>query len=297
MFVILGATGKVGLATIRELRGLGAPVRAVVRDPSRAGELGALGCEIAMADLRDAAALKAAVDGARAVQVICPTRAIGESGRKGDAALEMRAIIDAIVVALASARPAATLAISDYGAELSAGTGITLTFHYLETRLRTIDTSLTLLRSAEHMENWAALVETALKRGALPSLHQPVTKLFPTVSARDVGFVAADLLATPGIQETPRIVHVEGPRRYSAMDVARMLSDIVEREILAREVPRSAWISALVGGGLSASYAELVAEMFDAHNAGLIEAEHGAGEVRQGTTELSDVLASLARRV
>jgi NAD(P)H dehydrogenase (quinone) len=52
MFVILGATGKVGRTTIKQLRSQGAPVRAVVRKSSNANNLSALGCEIAVGSER-----------------------------------------------------------------------------------------------------------------------------------------------------------------------------------------------------------------------------------------------------
>ncbi len=72
MFVVLGATGKVGGATIARLRQAGAPVRAVVRDAAKAVDLVNLGCEIAVADLWDVPALTRALEGASTVQVICP---------------------------------------------------------------------------------------------------------------------------------------------------------------------------------------------------------------------------------
>jgi NAD(P)H dehydrogenase (quinone) len=290
MFVILGGNGKVGRATIAELRRLGAPARAVVRNPSAAVELGELGCEIVAADLGDAAALEMAIGGATAVQVICPL-----SVRVDDASSDMAAIIRAIAHALDRVRPEAVLAISDYGAELSAGTGITLTFHYLEAQLRRIPSSLTLLRSAEHMQNWSRLVSAAARTGILPSLHHPVTKLFPTVSAPDVGVMAAHLL-TSGGDARVRVVHAEGPRRYSARDVAEVLGGLVGREITAVELPRSDWVGALVRGGLGTSYAELVAALHDAHNAGRIDAEDGAGEIRRGPTELREALSRLPIR-
>jgi NAD(P)H dehydrogenase (quinone) len=287
MFVILGGNGKVGRATIAELRRIGGPVRAVVRNPSAAAELGALGCEIVAADLRDAASLERAIGGATAVQVICPM-----SVRSDHASLDMEAIIGAITHALDRVRPEAILAISDYGAELGAGTGITLTFHHLEAQLRRLPSSLTLLRSAEHMQNWSPLVNVAAKTGILPSLHHPVTKLFPTVSAPDVGLTAARLL-TSGGDAGVRVVHAEGPRRYSARDVAATLGDLVGREITAVELPRSDWVRALVGGGLSRSYAELVVALYDAHNAGRIDAEEGVGEIWRGRTELREALSLL----
>jgi NAD(P)H dehydrogenase (quinone) len=111
MFVILGATGKAGRTTVKQLRSQGAPVRAVVRKSSNAEDLSALGCQIAAADLNEAAAIKIAIRGADAVQVICPVQAQAE-----DAAGAMGKTIDAIASALTEIRPAKVLAISDYGA-------------------------------------------------------------------------------------------------------------------------------------------------------------------------------------
>jgi len=290
MFVVLGAAGKIGRATIGALRRHHVPLRAVVRNPSQAEEFRALGCEAEIADLRDTPALARATRGATAVQVICPT-----SVRADDASAEMEATIRSVVNALDQVRPQRILAISDYGAQLAAGTGITLTFHHLETQLRTIPAALTVLRSAEHMQNWDRLVGRAIETGVLPSLHHPVTKSFPTVSAGDVGLMAADLLLS-GSGDALHVVHAEGPNRYSAADVARTLGDIAGRAIVARELPRQDWVPALIGGGIGTSYAGLVAAMFDAHNAGRIDVEHGVGEVRRGKTDLRPALEALVAR-
>lgn len=291
MFVVLGAAGKIGRATVGALRRHGVPVRTVVRNPSHADEFRGLGCDAEIADLRDAPALARATRGATAVQVICPTGVRADS-----AAAEMESTIRSIMDALDQTRPESILAISDYGAQLAAGTGITLTFHHLESRLKKMPAALTVLRSAEHMQNWSRLVGRAIETGVLPSLHHPLSKSFPTVSAGDVGLMAADLLLSPG-GETLRVVHAEGPDRYSASDVARTLGEIAGGEIVARELPRQDWIPALVGGGIGTSYAELVAAMFDAHNAGRIDVEHGVGEIRRGKTDLRTALSALVPTV
>ena len=192
MFVILGATGKVGRTTIAGLRQKGVAVRAVVRDAAKAGQLASLGCEIAVTDLWDVTALTRALEGASAVQVICPVSPQGV-----DAAADMRRSIANVGEALEAAKAPAVLAISDYGADISAGTGITVLFHELEARLRRLPSRLILLRSAERMQNWARVTQVAAATGVLPSLHHPLTKLFPTVSAYDVGAVATDLLLAP----------------------------------------------------------------------------------------------------
>jgi NAD(P)H dehydrogenase (quinone) len=97
---------------------------------------------------------------------------------------------------------------------------------------------VTFLRSAEHMQNWRRQVSAALDSGVLGSLDQPLTKRFPTVSAPDVGAVAAELLTDEAPRSRgPRIVHLEGPRRYTAIDVAAALSELAGRDVVARELP------------------------------------------------------------
>ena len=131
MYAILGASGKIGRATIEKLRAQGAPVRAVLRESSNKADLEALGCEIAFADLHDTDAIRNAIIGANVVQVICPP-----SNRAKDAASDMATIIDAITAALMAMHPERVLAISDYGAQVDSGTGVTMAFHHMEARLR-----------------------------------------------------------------------------------------------------------------------------------------------------------------
>jgi NAD(P)H dehydrogenase (quinone) len=293
MFAILGATGKVGGTTIAALRQAGVPVRAVVRDRSKAAHLVALGCEIAVADLQDVAALARAIGRTSAVQVICPVAAQADN-----APAEMRRSIEAIGDAVDAVRPPTVLAISDYGAEVGAGTGVTMLFHALEERLRRTSSRLIFLRSAEHMQNWSRLIKVAAQTGRLPSLHHPLTKLFPTISAFDVGTIAADLLlSSEQGGASPLVVHVEGPRRYTPIDVASAMSTLLQRDVSAHELPRTEWGTALRRGGLSESYAQLVMDLYDAHNAGGIDAQDGVGEIRRGRTELVDALKPLVPAV
>jgi uncharacterized protein YbjT (DUF2867 family) len=120
MIVICGATGKIGGTAARALRSRGLPVTAVVRDVAKASALEAAGCTLATADLGDERAVTAAFRGADAVLVICPLRPAA-----GDVEGEAGRIIDALGAALASTRPQHVVAISDYGAHVPAGTGIT----------------------------------------------------------------------------------------------------------------------------------------------------------------------------
>ncbi|MBA1345608.1 NAD(P)H-binding protein [Rhizobium sp. WYCCWR 11146] len=286
MFVIFGATGKVGKATITRLRAEGAPVRAVLRDPAKAAPLAALGCEIAMAEVGDVEAMAAAMKDATAVQLICPI-----DPRAADASRQMLQSIERMAQAIDAARPPRILAISDYGAHLTIDTGITSLFRAMEERFRRCSTRVSFLRSAEHMENWARYLKIAGKTGVMPSMHQPLERSFPTVSAADIGDMAADLLLVDQDHgPSPRIVHGEGPREYTALEIAAAVGRLSTRRVVAHELPRADWPATLIRAGLSESYADLIVRLGDAHNKGLIGAEAGVGEIRRGRTGLSAAL-------
>jgi uncharacterized protein YbjT (DUF2867 family) len=288
MFVIFGASGKVGGITVKKLRAAGHAVRAVVRSHEQASLFSAMGCETAIADLTNLDSVQRAIKGAHAVQILCPIPA-----GNPDPASTMRAMIDVAAQALRVDPPLAVLALSDYGAELPKGTGITLIYHYLEQQLRPLPARLTFLRAAEHIENWERLASVALNKGVLPSLHHPLHKAFPTVSAYDVGAIAAQLLTAGAPPSSPRIVSVEGPRRASAIDVAQALSQIFDRKVAAIELPRVEWEVTLHRAGLSEKHAKLITELYDTHNAGKIDFESGKTERRFGTIELSEALAAV----
>ncbi len=272
--VICGATGKIGGAAARALRSRGLAVKALVRDAERAGALAEIGCTLATADLRDGPAVTEAFRGAGQVLVICPLRASAD-----DVAGDAQQIIAVLGAAIEAARPGGVVAISDYGAHVPQGTGVTMILRR------------PFLRSAEHMQNWLRQLQAARDHGILPSLHHPVTRSFPTVSAFDVGVVAAEILGAPVAHSlVPRVIHVEGPRRYCADDFAGVFARRLAHPVVARAVPRADWERALAAAGLGSSYANLVIELQEAHNAGLIDIESG-GEVRRGTTELASAVS------
>ncbi|MGJ7037116.1 uncharacterized protein YbjT (DUF2867 family) [Shinella sp. BE166] len=289
MFAIVGAAGKVGYSTSLALRKAGMPVRAILRDEAKAGRLREIGCDIALADLQDPTALGWAIANADAVQVILPPPTQAE-----DAPGDMRRSIESMAMALerARARPKRVLAISDYGAHIGDDIGMPTLFRIFEERLRRLDMPKIFLRSAEHMEGWGTFVPMAITTGILPSLHHPVEMDFPTVSAADVGLMAADLLLGPSGGTDVQIVHAEGPRRYSAADVAAVLSQLLGRTITAQALPRAQWQESLERV-VSASTTKLLIDLYVAHNTGgLIDVEPD-GEVRYGAATLIDALRPL----
>ena len=288
VFAIIGAAGKVGYATSVALRKAGMPVRAILRDPTKAVELKDIGCEIAVADLHDSAALAKVIGNADAVQVIIPP-----TPRAEDPAEDMRRAIESVIAALEEVRPKRVLVISDYGAHVDHDIGMPTIFHAFEERLRQLDGHKLFLRSAEHMQNWGRVVPIAMASGSLPTFHDPADILLPTISAPDVGLIAADLLLRPVGDKEVEIVHAEGPRRYSAEDVATALSELLGRTINVGIIPRSRWKETFEMG-MNASLAELLIKANDAQNkGGLVDVEPKADKVKYGRTELIDAMRPL----
>jgi NAD(P)H dehydrogenase (quinone) len=289
MYAIVGATGKVGFSTASALRQAGLPVRAIVRDAAKGARLTEIGCDIAVADLRNAAELAHAIGNAAHVQIILPP-----DPQDKDVSAQMRGAIENLMRALEQVRPARVLAISDYGAHVDHDIGMPSVFRFFEARLRTLHGQRLILRSAEHMQGWGRVIPVAIASGTLPSFHDPLDKAFPTISAPDLGRIAADLWMQPASGKDVETFHAEGPRRYNANDVAAALSLLLGRTVEARAVPRAQWQKTFERI-MNASLAELLIKANDAQNEGLVDVEP-AGAVCRGTTELIDALRPLAAR-
>jgi uncharacterized protein YbjT (DUF2867 family) len=79
MILVTGGTGFVGGHVVHALRQAGKPVRCLVRNRGKAGNLAALGCELTEGDMTDPAALRTAVEG---VDVVVHLVAIRQGKRE-----------------------------------------------------------------------------------------------------------------------------------------------------------------------------------------------------------------------
>src|SRR5262245_22541800 len=100
MYAITGITGQVGGAMARALLAAGQPVRAVVRNADKGGSWAAKGCEVAVAEMEDAAALAAAFACADGVFILPPSEFDPSPGFP-----EARRVIDAVKAAIEAAGP------------------------------------------------------------------------------------------------------------------------------------------------------------------------------------------------
>lgn len=285
MFAITGITGQVGGAVARALIDHGQRVRAVVRDAEKGAAWARKGCEVSVANLDDAAALKKAFAGVEGVFFLLPP----VFDPSPDFA-EARRVIAAVREALDSAPPGKLVSLSTIGAQAQQPN--LLQQHRLqEESLGRLPLPVTFLRAAWFMENAAWDVAPARTTGVIPSFLHPLDKPVPMVATEDIGRVAAELL-----QETwqgRRVVELEGAR-LSPNDVAAAFARVLGRDVRMDVVPRATWEALFRSQGMKNPMPRV--QMLDGFNEGWIDFEGDASSTRKGTVSLDTVLEALIAR-
>ena len=103
------------------------------------------------------------------------------------------------------------------------------------------------------------------------------------------------MLSCPSRPSGMRLVHVEGPQRYTAHDVASTLSDLTGRTIAAEAVPRRSGCRPSPAVGWAGATPSWWRRMFDARNAGPSTSTTRPTRRGAATPRLREVLALAAR--
>jgi uncharacterized protein YbjT (DUF2867 family) len=271
MYAIMGITGQVGSAAAKYLLERGQRVRGIVRNKSRASAWAARGAEIVVADWSDAKALAAAFTGTEGVSVMLPANYAPDA----DFA-EPRALIDTLTAALRKAQPPKIVALSSIGAQQERDLGLITQLHLLERALDTLPMPRAHVRAAWFMENLRWDVPLAQCEGRLASHLQPLDRPIPMVSTDDVGRTVANTLEETWFGR--RVIEVEGPRRYSPLDMAQSLAAVLEHDVETIAIPREQWAARFVDEGMPADRTAPRVAMLDGFNSGWIGFEKRATE-------------------
>ncbi len=283
MYAVTGITGKVGGTLAQTLLAAGQPVRAVLRDASKARPWADKGCEVAVAEMEDASALAAAFKGAEGVFILPPSEFDPAPGFP-----EARAVIAAVKVALIAARPGKVVCLSTVGAQ-AAQPNLLTQRTLMEQELRDLPMPVVFLRPGWFMENFAWDVASARENGVVASFLQPLDKPVPMIATADVGRVAAELLQEDW--RGCRVVEREAPRRITPNDVAATFARILGRPVRADAAPRETWGSLFKSQGMKDPIPRI--QMLDGFNEGWIEFEHGEAGSMKGKVALETVLRGL----
>jgi len=282
MVAVTGITGKVGSRVARGLLAQGQTVRAVVRSRAKGDEWAALGCDVSVASIDDAAAMTEAFRGVDAVFLLTPPNYDPEPGFPDTQRNSV-----AIRTAIEESRPAKVVFLSTVGAQVTEmnllnNSGMT------EAMLRTVPVPVAFLRAAWFMENAAWDIESA-KSGVVHSFLQPLDHRIPMVATEDIAQTAVELLGQSW--KGVRVVELEGPERYSANDVAAALASVLYTPVRNEIVPRSTWEKLFRSQGMKNPLPRI--RMVDGFNEGWIDFESGQQESRIGSITLQAALQAL----
>jgi NAD(P)H dehydrogenase (quinone) len=282
MYAITGITGKVGGAAARALIEQGLSVRAVLRDAAKGAAWTARGCEVALADMSDAAALTAAFTGVEGVFLLIPPNFDPTPGFP-----EIRTTIAALTTAIMAARPPKIVCLSTIGAQATQP-NLLNQLGLVEQALAPLPIPVCFLRAAWFMENATGDFAPA-REGVVPSFLQPLDKPVPMVATADIGRLAAALLQEDWSGR--RIVEFEGPRRVTPHEIGTLFAEILGHKVRMEPVPRASWENVFSLQGMRNPAPR--AQMLDGFNEGWIEFESGEHGAMKGQTDIETVLRGL----
>ena len=223
MLLLTGANGRTGRPLLEALKRHGAQVRVFVRDADKGEQLRALGAdEVAVGDMLDDEAVGAAVEGCAQVLHVGPPMHADE------------------------------VAITDSFLEASRRTGVEQFIYYsvmhpvrrevrhhrlkLDATERVIESGVpyTLIEPIRYMQHlepiWSQVLETGVHQ-----MPFSVDVTFGVVDLLDLAEATA-LAATQG-NHLYATYELAGPQNLSQRDMARIISEVIGREVVAREVP------------------------------------------------------------
>ena len=282
MYAITGITGKVGGIVANYLLAAGLPVRAVVRNAEKGKPWADKGCEVAIASSNDADALTLAFSNTAGVFLMTPPNFDPSPGFP-----ESIEIVKAMTDAIERAKPGKIVFLSTVGAHVGEF-NLLNNSKITEEGLSKLSMPVALMRAAWFMENAIWDIEAA-KAGVIPTFLQPLEHVIPMVATQDTGRTIGELLLENWTGR--RVIELEGPRRYSANDIAAGFAKALGHEVSLQPVPREAWEELFRSQGMQNPLPRM--RMLDGFNEGWIDFERNGTGFHRGKISLDTVLQEL----
>lgn len=265
MIVITGASGRTGRVATQALLAKGEKVRVVGRDAKKLAPLVALGAESFVGNVEDVPSMTAAFEGAAAVYLVLPEDITQQDLR----ALQER-VSDCYAAAISKAHVRFVVDLSSIGAQHAEGTGPIVGLHNQEQKLNQIAGLKVLhLRAAYFMDNLFMSIAPLRSMGALPGALRADAPM-PWIATKDIGEYAASRLAARDFSGSS-IQELHGQRDISMNEAASIVGKAIGKPDLAyRQVPSMMLEAALLNMGLQKKTTQLLIEMWNGANAGLI---------------------------
>jgi uncharacterized protein YbjT (DUF2867 family) len=234
---------------------MGADIRALVRDESKAQGLWDAGVELVVGDLDKPETLASAFSGVDKVFLATPVGPNQVSLARNGIAAARRAGSPHIIRLSAGALNTA----ADSPAR------VTRQHAEIDVELKASGLPYTILRPHNFMQNTLMAAQTVASEGAV---YMPMKEgKFGIIDIRDIADVAAKVLTEPGHEG--KTYGLTGPASISYHDIASGLSQALGKEVKYVDVPLEAAREAMVGMGLPEWYADAYNEYNKAMSEGL----------------------------
>lgn len=246
MILVTGATGAVGHLVANQLHAEGIPLRAFVRDTTRAAGMLSDGIELAAGDFGDADTVEQALEGVDTVFLAC-------SNQPRQAEYET-----AVIDAARAAGVGRIVKLSALGAEAGSPVAFWDWHGRIEGHLADSGLRYSVLRPTFSMANLLASAEQIRTTGMLfaPAEGAKVAMIDPG----DVASAAAALLAAEG--KPNEVLTLTGPEAVDFDEVAEALSSVTQGKITFVGVPDEAARNNMVGSGMPPWLADPLVTLF-----------------------------------
>lgn len=270
MITVMGATGNTGRKIALSLLEAGQQVRALGRSELKLAQLADAGADVLVGDSSDPAFLTTAFRGASAVYTLLPT-----DQRAPDYYAAQQREGEAIAHAIRESGVRYVVTLSSLGADVPEGTGVIAGLRAQEERLAAIENiNVLFLRPASFFENFYQQLETIKYEGVVADSVEPDLEI-PMVASRDIANAAIEALIARDWSGVA-IRELIGPRDLSYREATRILGKHIGQPGLDYvQLPYADMVGALVGAGLSESFAGLYVEMTRSFNEGIVVPRNG----------------------
>lgn len=235
MNIVVGASGQVGSAIVENLISKNEPVTAVIRNPDKRKELQQFqNISIEIADVFDLPALIKAFKNGKSVLLLTP-----DDPESNDVMGDTKTMLDNYKKAIDGSQIKKIVGLSSMGAQLETNSGSLKMSYMLEHNFaELIKVQKIFVRPAYYYSNWITSLSAIQDEGVLPTFF-PIDLKIPMISPLDVATFLADLMR--GTVEGEPIFEVEGPAWYSSNDIANAFGKVLNRNVVAQEIPREDW--------------------------------------------------------
>jgi uncharacterized protein YbjT (DUF2867 family) len=231
MILVAGGTGTLGTQLVRRLSDRGLAVRVLTRDPARAAALPG-GVEVVTGDLRDPAAVAAAVHGA--TTVVSAVHGFAGPGKPSPEAID-RDANRALIRAAAGAGVRHLVLVSVLGAAPDHPMSLHRAKHAAEQALQVSGLAWTIIRPAAYLETWTAIIGAKLASDDQALAFGPGHNPINFVCAHDVAAVVD--LAVCDRSLRGRLLEVGGPENLTFTQLAERLILASGRPGRIRHIP------------------------------------------------------------